>query len=114
MNEQAEVMKVWEVLNTKLFRLARRMQRVRKQKKTGHEATLGRAENGRLTASIRVAAEKDLPGNQLPHNRNGISQSGTIFFGVTERRPGWLFLPEGQITSENEITVLSERFAQRD
>jgi hypothetical protein len=61
-----------------------------------------------------VAAEKDVPGNQFPNDGNGISKSGPIFFGVTERRPGWLFLPEGQITSENEITVLSERFAQRD
>jgi hypothetical protein len=61
-----------------------------------------------------MPAEKDLSGNQLPQNSDGVSKSRPIFFRMTERWPAALLLPEGEITPKNEIAVIRESFTQRD
>src|SRR5208337_2639130 len=77
------------MLDAELFRLTRRVQRVRKQEESGDQLWFGGAEYRRLAATVGVAAEKDparsrsaLPGNGGPVRRSwrkGKSQRRTTY-----------------------------------
>ena len=59
MHEEARRAQIGQMLDAKLFRFARWVQRVGKQKESGNKLWFGGAEQGRLAAAAGVAAEKD-------------------------------------------------------
>jgi hypothetical protein len=56
------------MLRAKLLRLARRMQRVRKQKKSAYNFGIGGTKHRGLTSAVRMSAKKDSTSKVLAHN----------------------------------------------
>src|ERR1035437_251763 len=114
MHEQARSAQVGQVLNAKLFPFARRMQRVRKQQKSGHKLWLGGAKYGRLGPTVGVAAEKDPARDILAQGSDRVAKTRAIAFRISrKRRAGAPLLAEGQIAAQNEVALSSKSFAER-
>src|ERR1017187_7009700 len=86
MHEQARSAQVGQVLNAKLFPFARRMQRVRKQQKSGHKLWFGGAENRRLAPTVGVAAEKDPARDILTKCSDRVAKARAIAFRIARKR----------------------------
>jgi hypothetical protein len=74
------------MLNAKLFRFARRMQGVRKQKEPGRQIWFGGAENRRLASAVGVAAKKDSACDILMQNSNRVLQPRAIALCIAGKR----------------------------
>src|SRR5260370_20133916 len=102
------------MLNTKLLPFARRMQWVRKQKKSGHQLGFGCAENGRLAPTVGVSAEKNPPRDFLAQGCNRVHESLAIAFRIARKRwAGAPLLAVGQIAAQNEVALSGKSFTER-
>ena len=102
------------MLNAELFRLAWRVQRVRKQEESGDKLRFGGAEYSRLASTVGVPAEKNPPCDILTHDRNRIVKAGAIAFGVA--REWWAGSPlmaEGQSAAQNAVSICGKGVAKR-
>src|SRR5260370_28484702 len=77
-HEQARSAQVGQMLNTKLLPFARRMQWVRKHKKSGHQLGFGCAEYGRLAPTVGASAEKNPPRDFLAQGCNRVAETLAI------------------------------------
>src|ERR1039457_294381 len=104
MHEQARSARGGEAVDAKLVPFARRMQRVRKQQKSGHKLWFGGAENRRLAPTVGVAAEKDPARDILTKCSDRVAKARAIAFRIArKRRAGAPLLAEGQIAAQNEV-----------
>jgi hypothetical protein len=106
------------MLNPQLFRLPRRMQRIREQQQTFDEARLVGAQHRRLSSTIRMSAQKQAPRDHFAKRGNSILQTLTVASGVAgpgrTKRPA---LPIRQIAAQHGnarcLECLSQRHQQR-
>src|ERR1700674_5897835 len=103
------------MLDAKLFRFTRWVQRVRKQKESGNKIGFGGREHRGLASTVGVAAEKDPARHILAQNRNRIAQARAIAFRIARnRRSSSALLPAGQIAAQNDVAMSGKTFADRD
>ena len=114
MHEQAGRAQIRQMLNAKLLRLARRMQRIGKQQQSGHQLRLRGAKHRRLPPAIGVAAQKNSARHILAQSRNRIAQTRAIAFRIArKRRAGSPLLAKGQIAAQNDVAMSGKSFAER-
>src|SRR5258708_7923382 len=103
------------MLDTELFGFTRWMQRIRKQKESGHKIGFGCAEHRGLASTVGVAGEKDSAGDIFAQNCYCVAQARAIAFRIArKRRAGAPLLTEGQITAQNNVAMSGKSFAERD
>ena len=119
MNEQARRAQAGQMLNTKLLRFARRMQRIREKQECGDEIGLVGAEDGGLASSVGVSAEEDfsawfVPGH-FAHRRDGIAQTGAVALGLArEWRPKGFRVAKRKVAAQDCVAVSAEGLSKRD
>ncbi|HKM46966.1 MAG TPA: hypothetical protein VJX69_05235 [Terriglobales bacterium] len=102
------------MLDAELFRLTRRVQRVRKQEESGDQLWFGGAEYRRLAATVGVAAEKDPARGTFTQYCNRVVKSGAIAFRIArKRRARAPFLAEGQIAAQDDVAMSGKSFTER-
>ena len=91
-----------KVLRTELFRLARRVQRIREeQQRLRHGRGFG-GQQSRLTSAIRMPAEDDTSRRNLAHGVGGLTQSFAIAGRCAgKRRSGGTQLAIGKIAAQD-------------
>ena len=115
MYEQTRRSQVGQMLDAKLFRFTRWMQRVRKQKESGHKIWVGGAEHCRLAPTVGVAAQKDPARDALTQNCNRIAQACAIAFRIARKRRACApLLAERQIAAQDNVAMSGKSFADRD
>src|SRR5271167_2518490 len=101
------------MLDAKLARLSRRMQRIGEQQQALYQAWQVGAEHRRLASSVGVPAEEHTSRNQLTKSGDGTLQTFTVVNGVS--RPRWTVGPAlaiGQIATQHSQARRSESFGQ--
>ncbi len=100
--EQGRRRQFGEVRRPELRRLARRMQRIRKQKQSVDYLRIFGSQHGSLPSAIRVSAKKDTSGRLRPKPRHSPRQPFTVPRRRSRRRrPKRPSLPKRQITAQN-------------
>ena len=84
MHKQTGSPQIRKMFCAKLFRLARRMQRIGQQKESSHELWFIRAEHRSLPSAIRMPAEKDSPRYILAQDSHRIRQPGAVKLGISK------------------------------
>src|SRR4029077_15958292 len=103
------------MLDAKLFRFTRWMQRIRKQEESGNKIGFGGAEHCGLSSTVGVAAQKDPASHIFTQNCNRIAQTRAIAFRIArKRRSSAPLLTEGQIAAQNDVAMDSKSFADRN
>src|SRR6266581_955434 len=103
------------MLDTELFRFTRWMQRVRKQKESGHKIGFGGAEHRGLSSTVGVAGEKDSAGDIFTQNCNRVAKARTIAFRIArKRRAGTPLLAERQIAAQDDVAMSGKSFAEHN
>jgi hypothetical protein len=114
MHEQGRHLQCRQMLHPKLVRLARRMQRIRKEQQPSHKIRLGSAQHRALPPPVRVSSQKDPPAAQFPQNCNRSSEPIPIPCSVPRPR-GTIrpILPIGKIATKHSKSGPSERSSHR-
>src|SRR5208337_199809 len=101
------------MLNAELFRLTRRVQRVRKQEESGDKLWFGGAKYRRLATTVGVTAQKNPSRDTFTQDCNRVVKAGAIAFGIArKRRSGPPLLAEGQIAAKNDVAMCGKSFAE--
>ena len=117
MHEQARSAQIGQMLDTQLFRFARWVQRVRKQKESRNKLWFGGAEYCRLASAVGVAAEKDPARDRLTQCSNRVAQARAIALRIARKRgtgSPFALLAKGQIAAQNQEALCGKGFAERD
>src|SRR5512146_1396301 len=82
MDKQGRGAEIREVGGAQLLRLARRVQRIRKQEQAGRQVWLFGHQHGRLAAAVGMSAEKDFACNLSPQDFYGTAEAFAIAGGA--------------------------------